>query len=185
MCAAGRHAESSLKRKQPMPYTIKFPIITLFTLLLAACSGGAGPSYSSMPPLKLEKGMAQLVIYHPSGEFTGSIGVGSGPNIKINGKVVCSLPNSSFFITDVSPGEVHISSTKLLSVGTSFLDLNTQPNKRYYVRITWNGTKLVAGQIGEVLTQGESYRNGPFIIEHVDEQPAKEELQSLNMNNCN
>lgn len=155
--------------------------LIILSLLVSGCAGGAGPIYSASELEGPAKGLAQVVIYHPSGEFTGSVKLGSGPDVKVNGKVVCSLPNSSFFVTSVQPGETHISSTKMFAVGTSILDINTAANTRYYVRITWNGTKILAGEIGEIATQGQSYRSGPFVIEHVDERSANAELQSLRM----
>lgn len=157
----------------------------ILLMVLAGCSGVSNIPYVPSSP---NKGMAQIVIYHPSGEFTGLVPISSGPNVKINGKVVCQLPNSSFFVASVNPDKYIISSTKMFSIGTSSLDIKTQPNKRYFVRITWNGTKVWStvgfGLMGEGVAETLSPPSGPFIIESVDEKSATSELKSLNMVNC-
>jgi hypothetical protein len=153
--------------------------------LISSCSGGTGPIYS-VPPL--QQGQAQLVIYHPSGEFVGSVPLGDGPDVKVNSKIVCGLLNSRFFVTSVEPGTVTVSSTKALAIGTSVLSINAQKNKRYFIRITWNNGIVAAtagaGLIGEAAATGASSNGGPFVIELVDEQTATSEVSPLHMANC-
>ena len=160
-------------------------IYLLFLALLTNCSSTGG-NYSSLPNPKLEKGMAQLIIYHPSGEFTGSIA--SNPDVKINGEVACGLPNGAFFSKSIKPGSVSISSTKTFSIGTSHLDLNVQSNKKYYIRITWNDGKVLStvgfGLIGGAVAEGVSSHSGPFVIENVTEETAKGELPNLSQSLC-
>ncbi len=145
----------------------------LFTL--SACSTPVGQSYAPTP---IKPKTAQLVIYHPS-EFVGSVNIDGGSDVKVNGQVVCALPNSEFFVTSNEPGKTQISSTKLLEAGTSTLDIKTQANQRYFIRITWNGNKTAGGVIGEFLAQGVNYRAGPFVIEQVYPDTAMQELKRL------
>lgn len=150
----------------------------LILLLLSACSA-TGSVYSE--PEKPKADMAQIIVYHPSGEFTGSLG--GSPNVKFDGQTVCSLPNGSYFTKSVSPGPLTISSTKMLSIGTSSLTLQTKPNQRYYIQITWNGSKVWseagAGLIGEAFTEVSSSNSGPFVIESTHNPDLSELKESI------
>lgn len=136
-------------------------------LTLAGCGGPNGPTYASLEKHKLSSGKAELVVYHPNGEFTGSVPLGSGPDVKVNGKTVCSLPNGSFFVTSVAPGDTSVSSTKALAIGTSTLNITAKPNNRYFIRVTWNGASVWgtagAGLAGEVIANSTSSNGGPFV----------------------
>lgn len=163
---------------------MKILALTLGALALSACSVN-GKIYSQKPT---EEGKTQLVIYHPSGELIGSIPLGSGPDVKVNGQTVCGLPNSSYFIYEVEPGSVTVSSTKALAIGTSSVSFKSQPDKRYYVRITWDSDKVWAGAagglIGEAISEGVSSNSGPFAITLIDENVAKNELAALKRGPC-
>lgn len=149
--------------------------LLFFLLVLTGCGAG-GPLYSEKP---IERDKAQLVIYRPQ-QIVGSVSVSAGPDVKINGKTACSLPNSAYFVSSVPEGNIEISSTKMLAIGTSRLKMEIQANKRYFVRITWNEEKAMLGLLAEAISQ----HSGPFIIEQVNEETAKSDMIDLKMSMC-
>jgi hypothetical protein len=89
-------------------------LLALLVLLLAAC---AGPRYSqvaaSAPALK--PGEGRIYVY------TGPIGLGNQPRIRVNGQVVGRSKPGSFFYLDRPAGSYVITSKLWTSDGLSFI----------------------------------------------------------------
>ena len=152
-------------------------------LMLAGCTA-SGPMYSSLPEQKPDKGMAQLVVYRPY-ELSYAA---RRPTVEINSIKTCDLPNSSFFIKNVKPSEITVTSSFWEIPGTSRFTMSVSSGRKYYIRMALNDDKLAAGLaagiIGMAVAEGISEHSGPFIIESVSESSAKEELQSLKKSDC-
>jgi len=154
-----------------------------FMLALAGCTA-SGPTYSSLPEQKPDKGMAQLVVYRPNGLAYAA----RRPTVEINSIKTCDLPAGGFFIKNVKPSEITITSSFWDAPGTSRFTTEAVSGKTYHIRITLNNDKLgaglVAGFIGTAVAEGVSEHSGPFNIELVDDRTAYTEINSLKMADC-
>lgn len=154
-------------------------------LLLALC--GCTANGALYAPSKIQAKQAQIVIYRPAA-FTGSLAT---QEVDVNGKAVCSMPNSSYFVADVSTGEESVSAPKWSDVyaGTSSVEFTAKAGSRYFVRVELNQGKLMgdftgvfgfaAGVGGQTFANSVDTHKGQYVIELVDEKTARAEMAQM------
>jgi hypothetical protein len=154
-------------------------IYIVILLMLSACSSSGIPYSSKL--VGHEKNSAQLIVYRPSSMAFSM----RTPDIEINSKKTCGLPNGEFFIKTIDPSIQIISASFWDMPGTSQIKIDTKKDHTYYVRVMASSDKAVAsggiGLIGMLLDESVSDRSGPFYIDLVDEKTAQSELANLGM----
>lgn len=124
----------------------------ILLMLLTACSGATGPSYTSAPD-------GSVLIYH----HHESSGVGRTLPLEINGHA-CDLHNDGFII--VSSDKVYITAAMFGRPGTS--DITIPPHKEtVYVRAEVDMTKqwlLGFSFVGAFAGEASSDHKGPVIF---------------------
>ncbi len=101
--------------------------------------------------------------------------------ISVNGQVRCSLHNGGFFIVDDTNGQVAITSSLTDQDGISSISIDTKSAKTTYVRISlYKGRAYAAASGGLIgLVGAAASTGGPFMFEQVNQDQAKQELQTL------
>lgn len=114
----------------------------LFTacLFLTGCAATGGQFSEQFS----KTGGAQLLIYRPS----SIVGVVRSPGIEINGQETCDLASNSYILKNVSPGEYTIAAQLWDIPGTSRIRLNAKANHQYFVKVTFDGGKVMSGSLG-------------------------------------
>lgn len=151
--------------------------LSLLSLLLLTACAGTGDIYRStvVPETK-----AQVVVYRPS-SFVGS---GYSPNVEINGRPTCRLANGSFFVRNLNPGQTTLSASAWDLPGTSRLSFDTRAGQQYFVRTSFDSSKVGAfalgGMTGALINESAASNKGPYFITLVPEGIAKGEVAKTN-----
>lgn len=155
----------------------KSVISIVCTIILSGCAS-TGPIYTTHEAINDK---AQILIYRPS----ASMGSLRSPNIEINGIQTCDLASGSYIARNVDSGETTISASLWDMPGTSRLEINTKPHNKYYIRVSFDGSKLMGAAFGGMIGMGAveaiSTNRGPFIIQRADNEDGNREISETNI----
>lgn len=128
--------------------------------------------------MAINSGKAQVVVYRPSAFGYGGI---SG-HVEINGMAKCDLKVDGFMIANIQSGQTVIAVDNWQLPGTSKLVFNAKAGQKYYVKVSPNGDKVMAGAfagyLGTFASEAASEQKGPFVIQAVNAGEANGALRS-------
>lgn len=107
--------------------------IALSAVVTACATVAKGPSYSEAKSLKPSPGFATLYVYRENAEPTAW-----GANIQVNGKPSADLNQGGFTWVYIKPGKTEVKAvwSGMSGQKDSFISIETQANKTYYVELT-------------------------------------------------
>ncbi len=162
-------------------------LVLAVVLTLSGCSGvregtrqGAVMSWSEAPA----NARARIVVYRPStlDHFQRS------PEIDLNGVPACDLPNGEAFFRDIEPGSVTVSTSLWDWPGTSRLAFRADEGRTYFVRMSPNAEKRLAGLLGGHpgvwIAEALAERGGPFLLDLTARAEALASLESISAAEC-
>lgn len=144
-------------------------------ILLTGCAGTGAAFNAAQTPRPSSK--AELIIYRPS----SIVGAMFSPTTFINGVEKCDLPSGSFYYASVRSGIVKIEYSMLENSAKSSYSLDVQAGHKYYIRVSPDRMKAVAGNfglVGAIAANSASDNEGAYSMGLADPSQAKDELES-------